>query len=243
MRILLSILSSVCILFFSVSGECRLSVHSDVFDYSRYFADGLSLYTGRIQFVFGEDRNEYQTISTEPQRGQERHIPIRIEIARPIVKPVKESNRTDDTRTVKEDHEVHLEKNFDLFFRFNRYHLTRDQFDRLEKEISDFRNEIMKQCTFSNKNENVYENMHAEIEGCACVIGPLSYNRKLSYKRAQEVGKILQKYGIRVNKIYGRGECMDSKDLKLNRKARVKLDFKKTCKKNNSVENSSTTFK
>lgn len=67
------------------------------------------------------------------------------------------------------------------------------------------------------------ESMVADVYGFTCKIGSSQYNLKLSRKRAQAVARALQKQGIPVGEVKGMGITRESKTLKLNRKAVIKI--------------------
>ncbi|MEM3580398.1 MAG: OmpA family protein [Candidatus Bathyarchaeia archaeon] len=103
----------------------------------------------------------------------------------------------------KEQPVVQEKKTYTVYFNFDSYRLRRDQIPVLDS---------------IPKGGDV-----ADIYGYTCRIGPDSYNKRLSQKRARVVADYLQRRGVAVGKVIGMGKTNEERILRLNRKAVIQL--------------------
>lgn len=91
-----------------------------------------------------------------------------------------------------------------VYFDFDSYRLRRDQINVLN-------------------NIQLKGGEIASIYGYACPIGKAGYNKKLSERRAKTVADYLKRRGVAIEEVVGMGETNEAKELKLNRKAVIKI--------------------
>ncbi|MFN4220546.1 MAG: OmpA family protein [bacterium] len=101
-------------------------------------------------------------------------------------------------------------KKVKVFFNFNSYRLECEQREYLRREV-----EALKNAGFKN--------IEVEVYGKADVIGGEKYNKKLSFLRAKAVAEYLEKLGVKVKKVEGKGETKEHCIFGLNRIAEVEL--------------------
>lgn len=108
------------------------------------------------------------------------------------------------------------ETKFFVYFNLNSYKIVRDQMDKIDSRVRDFK----QKCSVELGSNFT---LVGRVIGYACPLGSSKYNLKLSYNRAKQVGKALEELGIRVEEVRGLGETFSSQVLCLNRHVEVTL--------------------
>lgn len=108
------------------------------------------------------------------------------------------------------------ETKFFVYFNLDSYKLVRDQMDKIDSWVKDFK----QKCSVELGSNST---LVGRVIGYACPLGSSKYNLKLSYNRAKQVSKVLEDLGVRVEEVRGLGETSSSQVLCLNRYVEVTL--------------------
>lgn len=191
-----------------------IASYSDIFSKSSYYGYDKYQYKdfGAGDYVFedvhliGDSKNvDYLTEFIEKKELPVKRPVLSITFSQP-------SNGTETVSRVPSKKET----KFFVYFNLNSYKLVRDQVDKIDSQVRDFKQKCLVELG-SNST------LVGRVIGYACPLGSSKYNLKLSYSRAKQVSKALEELGIRVEEVKGLGETSSSQILCLNRYVEVTL--------------------
>lgn len=160
-------------------------------------------YATDYMFVISQDKRIPLAAFQEPARETIKKPLISIMVSS-LDENKENFNRRQEIKQSEVVKEKAVESEYVVYFDFDSHRLRRDQINVLN-------------------NIQLKGGEIASVYGYACPIGKASYNKKLSQRRAKTVADYLQKRGVAIEEIVGMGETDKDKELKLNRKAVIKI--------------------
>lgn len=191
-----------------------IASYSDIFSKSSYYGYDKYQYKdfGAGDYVFEDIHliGDSKNVDHLTEFIEKKELPVK----RPVLS-ITFSQPSNETETVSRVPSK-KETKFFVYFNLNSYKLVRDQVDKIDSQVRDFKQKCLVELG-SNFT------LVGRVIGYACPLGSSKYNLKLSYNRAKQVGKALEELGIRVEEVKGIGETFSSQILCLNRYVEVTL--------------------
>lgn len=191
-----------------------IASYSDIFSKSSYYGYDKYQYKdfGAGDYVFEDIHliGDSKNVDHLTELIEKKELPVK----RPVLS-ITFSQPSNETETVSRVPSK-KETKFFVYFNLNSYKLVRDQVDKIDSQVRDFKQKCLVELG-SNFT------LVGRVIGYACPLGSSKYNLKLSYNRAKQVGKALEELGIRVEEVKGIGETSSSQILCLNRYVEVTL--------------------
>lgn len=195
--------------------------YSDVFSSSVYYGYGGYQYKdfGAGDYVFSDvhlivDSKNIDHLTEFVERKE-------LSVKRPVLsvifsQPGNETSISVNSNMVDSRVSLRKETKFSVYFNLNSSKLVRDQVEKINLFVRDFRQE----CLTELGSDFV---LVGRVIGYACSLGSSKYNLRLSHNRAKQVSKVLEDLGVRVEEVRGLGETSSSQVLCLNRYVEVTL--------------------